>query len=75
MDLRVGGFNCAGSVADEPQTSMLYDIVLDFWFFAPFLNQSIQKASGVDNMGKIVHFLTPVIVERSVGIILATRLF
>jgi len=37
---------------------MLYTIVLDFWFYALFLNHSARNASTVENVDKISHFLT-----------------
>jgi len=56
MFLRVGALAALGLRA---QTSALYTIVLDFWFFALFLNHSTRNVSGVRKRGKSSHFLTP----------------
>jgi len=62
------------------QASVLYKSLLDFVFFAPFLNQSAWEASRVENRGKMSHFLTSLknrgeLVEMSVRIIRATHRF
>jgi len=80
MDLsEMGALDAWGLRQTRAQTLMQYTIVLAFWIFAPFLNQSAQSASGVENEGKISHYLTPCkkggLVERSAKIIRVTPPF
>jgi len=65
----------------RPLALTIYAIV-DFWFFALFLNQNARNVSVTEKRGKISHFLTHCEkreswwrLERSVGIIRATPRF